>query len=324
MDNWRNQLKFDPLSVLLVSNNKAIAYSAKYDLLDDRKEPVETLWGLKPAEKIVQKQNSDGSWTYPGGKLHVRSQQNYNQLETFRNLGELVEKYKFNRNHPAIEKAASFLFDFQTDEGDFRGIYGNQYSPNYSAAIMELLNKSGYYNDRRIKKGFEWLLSIRQSDGGWAIPIRTVGLKLDTMYDYNSQTIRPDISKSFSHMVTGVVLRGFASHSVYKQAEEAKKAGELLISRFFEPDKYPDRKDRSFWTKFPYPFWFTDLISALDSLSLLGFTVSVPKIQTALNWFTDRQQSNGSWELKLLKTKDKDLPQWISLAICRILKRFYG
>ena len=46
-----------------------------------------------------------------------------------------------------LEKAAEFLFQRQTTEGDFRGIYGTQYSPNYSAAIMELLIKSGYSDD---------------------------------------------------------------------------------------------------------------------------------------------------------------------------------
>jgi hypothetical protein len=93
--------------------------------------------------------------------LNIRSQQNYNQIETYRIIGELVEKYSFNKSNNALLKAADFLFRFQTQEGDFRGIYGNQYSPNYSAAIMELLIKSGYENDPRIEKGFRWLLSSR-------------------------------------------------------------------------------------------------------------------------------------------------------------------
>jgi hypothetical protein len=36
-----------------------------------------------------------------------------------------------------------------------------QYTPNYSAAIMELLIKAGYSTDVRTEKGFQWLLSIR-------------------------------------------------------------------------------------------------------------------------------------------------------------------
>jgi hypothetical protein len=56
----------------------------------------------------------------------------------------------------------------------------------------------------------------------------------------------------------------------------------------------------------------------------MGFPVSNPQILKALAWFTARQQENGTWELTLLRNKDKDLSLWISLAICRVFKRFYG
>jgi hypothetical protein len=68
------------------------------------------------------------------------------------------------RAHPAVQRAAECLFSFQTDEGDFRGIYGTQYTPHYTAGIMELLIKAGYANDERIARGFAWLLSMRQRD----------------------------------------------------------------------------------------------------------------------------------------------------------------
>jgi hypothetical protein len=77
-----------------------------------------------------------------------------------------VEKYDFTNHNNALRNPADFLFSFQIQEGDFRGIYGNQYSPNYSAAIMELLIKSGYQNDFRIEKGFPLASFYRQDD--WA------------------------------------------------------------------------------------------------------------------------------------------------------------
>jgi hypothetical protein len=258
--------------------------------------------------------------------LDIRSQQNYNQLETYRILGVLVEEYGFTREHLAIQKAADFLFSFQTAEGDFRGIFGNQYTPYYSAAIMELLIKAGYGTDLRIERGVRWLLSIRQDDGGWAIPARTYGGKdsitlMEAMK--KKEPIKPDRSKPFSHMVTGVVLRAFAIHPKHRKTPEAKLAGDLLKSRFFTSDKYPDRKTADFWTKFSYPFWFTDLLSSLDSLSQLGFTSQDPDVKKALLWFLNRQQGNGFWKLGLLKTGKKDLSQWIALAICRVFKRFH-
>lgn len=321
MNPWQRELKLDPVPNLLSLENKAIKYFAKRDLLDERVESIETLWKLRDAEKILRKQQSDGSWEYPGGKGHIRSQENYNQIETYRNLRDLVEKYGFTKKHEAIEKAAEFLFKFQSEEGDFRGIYGTQYTPTYSGAIMELLIKAGYENDPHILKGFDWLLSIRQDDGGWTIPLRTTGKKLDSL---NSPDLIPPIkSKPFSHLVTGMVLRAFAAHSKYQKSESAKKAGELLISRFFKSDKYSDRRSKDFWEKVSYPFWFTDIISALDSLSSLGFSRDNSQIVEALEWLKNQQTEKGLFDLKIVRGADKDLPYWICLAVCRLFKRYY-
>lgn len=146
MNKWLNDLKYNPIPTLISSNNEAIIFFTKRDLLWKKERNIENLWELPEPLKLIRKQKEDGSWKYPGGKKEIRSQENYNQLETYRKLGILVEKYGFYKKHPSIKKAADFLFKFQTNEGDFRGIYGNQYTPNYSAAIMELLIKAGYEN----------------------------------------------------------------------------------------------------------------------------------------------------------------------------------
>jgi hypothetical protein len=308
----------------MASKNLAIRYFARRDLLEEEVEKIENLWQLPEVKKLLGRQLANGAWKYPGGgKAHLRATEDYNQIETYRVLGELVEKYAMDKRHPAIEKAAEYLFSCQTEEGDFRGIYGTQYTPNYSAAIMELLIKAGNGADSRIEKGFKWLLSIRQNDGGWAIPLRTATNKFNTGI-LKAAILKPNTLKPFSHLVTGVVLRAFAAHDKYRRIEAARAAGELLASRFFEKDAYPDRQSVDFWLKFSYPFWFTDLLSSLDSLSLMGFTVDNPQIAKAFEWFTARQQENGAWKLTLLRNKDKDLSLWLSLAICRVFKRFYG
>ncbi len=282
MKSWKEQLRFDPIPTLLSTENKAIQYFVRKDLLKEKVESVEILWKLPEVEKILKKRQDNGSWKYPGGKEDIRTQENYNQLETYRQLGILVEKYGFNNKHPAIKKAAEFLFSFQTEEGDFRGIYGNQYSPNYTAGIMELLIKAGYEKDHRVERGFEWLLSVRQDDGGWAVPIRTNNAKWSEVID-REIILRPKKGKPFSHLITGVVLRAFAAHPKYRKLEEVKIAGELLTSRFFKPDKYPDRKAVDYWFRVSFPFWFNDIISSLDTLYYLGFTSSHPQIELALN-----------------------------------------
>lgn len=317
LPDWRRGLRVDPVPA---SGNPAIEYFTRRDILGEKVPPVKTLWGLPPVERIMRKQQADGSWKYPGGSARIRAQEDYDQLETYRMLGELVEKYGLDKRHPQIVKAAEFLFGRQTADGDFRGIYGPLYSPNYSAGIMELLIKAGYGDEPRIGNGFSWLLSMRQDDGGWAIPMRTVGESY-TASMARGTAIEPDRTKPFSHLVTGVVLRAFAAHRRYGRLQEAQHAGRLLASRFFKRDPYPDRNTPEYWGRVSYPFWFTDIISALDSLSRMGFAKSDPRIARALDWLRDRQERNGLFKLKLLRGKDKDLPYWICLAASRIFKR---
>ena len=324
MSSWLASLPYDPLPPILAAGDPALEYFAHRDLLAEEVGSPKRLWQLTEGLKIVRSQQEDGAWRYPGGgKDKYRQIEDYNQLEIYRRLGVLVEKYGATRSHPAVSKAARFLFSRQSAEGDFMGIYGNQYSPNYSAAIMELLIKAGYGADERIEKAFRWLLSIRQSDGGWAIPLATAGVKWDVP-TMGGPTLQPDRSRPFSHMVTGVVLRAFAAHPEHRKSKEAAVAGGLLASRFFQRDPHPGRNTPAFWTKFCYPFWFTDLLSSLDSLSLIGFDASNAQIRSGLDWFKERQQKDGTWKLALLQSvKDKQTSLWVSLAICRVFKRVY-
>jgi hypothetical protein len=324
-EKWLGRLKFDPLGPLLRSESQPIRYFASRDLTSQapESEDLRALWELDEPRRILEKQLENGAWRYHGGSARIRSADDYNQLETYRVLGQLIEKYGLDRSHSAVQSAAAYLFARQTDEGDFRGIYGSQYTPNYSAAITELLMEAGYHNDAHVRKSFQWLLSVRQEDGGWAIPLRTRRTALDAKA-LHGPLVASDISKPSSHMVTGVVLRAFAAHPAYRSSAAAKNAGRLLVSRFFSADKYPDRGTPVYWTYFTFPFWFTDIISALDSVSRLGFTTEGnPEISRALDWLIRRQETTGTWRLTLRAMageKHRDL--WISLAACKVLRRF--
>jgi hypothetical protein len=120
-----------------------------------------------------------------------------------------------------------------------------------------------------------------------------------------------------------MVLRAFAAHPKYQKSDDALKTGELLISRFFKNDKYPDRRSKNFWERVGFPFWYTDIISALDSLYFLGFNRNNSQIKGALNFLRDKQNENGNFNLKITRGRDKDLPYWICLAVCRLFKRYH-
>jgi hypothetical protein len=320
---WKEIFKYDPIEPLLSSGYENIVYFTKRDFLEEKAGDLKNLWNLKKAQKILNRQEPDGRWKYPNPKEGIRKKEHYDLLETYRQLGYLVEYFGFDNRHPAIQKAKEFVSTFQSDEGDIRGIYWDQYSPNYSAGFFELLIKAGYVDDKKMVRGLEWLLSVRQHDGGWVIPFRTAEGNLSKWMDYRPP-VQPDRTRRFSYMATGVVLRAFAHHPKYLKRKEIMIAAELVLSRIFKRDFYPDRGTADYWTRFSFPFWYTDLIAVLDPVSHLGFSPDHPKVSEGLDWFIKRQERDGSWNLKLLKGDKKEQPYWMSVNICRLFKRFYS
>ncbi|BDZ69882.1 prenyltransferase/squalene oxidase repeat-containing protein [Methanobacterium petrolearium] len=336
MTDWLSKFNYDPTKSLLESGNETIIYFTKKNLLEEDVNPIECLWNLSEVQKIVKKQVEDGSWPI-NGKYAV-SGVKYPLIETWKQIRILIQQYELNNTHPSIRKVAEFIFSCQTTEGDIRGILANQYTPYYTGAIMYLLIKAGYQNDPRIEKGFKWLLKMRQDDGGWVIGSPgMIGLSDLTRAEMNDLTSNKnretaqafDRSKPFSAAGTGMVLRAFSVHPTYKKSEAALTAERLLKSKFFKKDNWTSYQHPDNWLRFQYPFWWTNLVSALDSLSLMGFSKEDNDVEKALKWFIDHQEPDGLWKVSYSKIHKSPDDQktfksklWITLAICRIFKRF--
>ena len=329
LTDWLAELKYDPLKTLTASGNEAVAYFARRDLLGEDPGPVDAVWGLPEASKILRRQREDGSWR-PSGKADGYPPGHKALLETFKALRVLVRQYQFTRNHEAVARAAEYLFGWQTPDGDFRGFIGDQYATYYTGETMAVLILCGYGDDPRIHRGFKWLLSMRQGDGGWTVPILTHRFDRATWYRVTAEpweTIEPDRSKPFSHNWTDMVLRAFAVHPGYSRREEALHASGLLKTRFFKPDEYTSYRDPDYWVRFL--FWWPNLVTSLDSLSRMGFSRNDPDIRRALNWLVENQRPDGLWSTSYKEGDvEKDTPVarerelWLTIDICRILKRF--
>jgi hypothetical protein len=294
-------------------------------LLAERIDPG-ALAGLPAVGRIARRQQPDGRFRYPGGgRPHLRAIEDYDQLETYAVLLELVGKYGLTMEHPTIARAAEFLFSRQAPAGDFRGIYGSQYTPNYSAAILALLVEAGITEDPRVDRAFHWLLAMRQDDGGWAIPLRTSPLGTRYLEAMALEApIEPDRTRPASHLITGIVLRAFAAHPDWRRRPEAVAAGELLATRLFQRDAYPDRGGPEYWTKLAYPFRWTDVLSTLDVLSLLGIGRIQPEVANAVRWLIAQQQPDGTWRCGYAHSKDPSVHLWVTFAACRTLARLLG
>ena len=200
---------------------------------------------------------------------------------------------------------------------------------------MSLLIKAGYADDRRIGKGFHWLLSMRQEDGGWTIPILTADISWDEQLRITSRyatPIEPDRSKPFSHNWTGMIIRAFAARPTYRESDASHIAAKLLASRFFRADVYNSYKAARYWVRFQYPFWWNNLVAALDSVSLIGLSSDDEPIRRGLQWLRDMQDQSGLWKLSHAASKEHKsetaatikTKSWVSLAICRVFQRFFG
>ena len=99
----------EAINTLLDTGNKAIITFTKKDLLGEEVN-IEELLTLPRLNKILKKQQPNGSWIYPNKKAILRSPTNYNQYQAYKTVAELVEFYGLNKNMKQSGKQPSTYF----------------------------------------------------------------------------------------------------------------------------------------------------------------------------------------------------------------------
>ena len=303
-----------------------VLYWLKKDILE---VPVEreskNLRKFAVRARILETQKPDGSWWDKRSDTPVQWERTLYRVNTLRNLYRLYD-YGCTLREEGIQKAISFLFSLQSREGDFRGTVLNEHTPTFHALTLEILCLYGLDKDRRVQKGFRWLLANRQRDGGWAIfshPQSKDNPRVTASSRWNPKGVpfKPGKSQPFSHHVTGMILRALAESPTWRKSKEAQKAGELVLGCFFCDEVYGDRTFPSDWENICYPFWNTDILGSLDSISKIGFSPENGNIQKGLDWLARKQNSHGYWECVHKKAGFED-HLWVTLAILRVFRRF--
>ena len=158
---------------------------------------------------------------------------------------------------------------------------------------------------------------MRQDDGGWAIPARTLGLPLKAMLVHAARPSSPTAAARRPTWSPGSSCAPWphtpatgtlAGHPPGRQSCSSPASSAATPT--------PDRAAPSYWLVFSYPYWWTDLLSALDSLAQIGFRASDPDIARGVAWFIDNQEANGLWNTGHNRPKHPDCDQWVGLAIC--------
>jgi hypothetical protein len=275
--------------------------------------------------RVLESQAGDGSWIGPSSRFRRGEDKTDRLIETLKNLFRLHD-FGCTNEEPVVRKAISFLFACQTREGDFRAASINEYTPGFHALTLEIFCRYGLDADPRVQKGFRWILHHRQKDKGWAIPCRTLSPR-EAEKRVRAESagkvgpLQSNISKPSSHFITGLALRALAESPTWRTSPEFRAVADLLVRRFFQDDRYEDRRDASHWEELSYPFWSTNILSVLDALATAGATGKKPQVQAALDWLIGRQGPSGCWEVRSRKAVFED-HLWVTYAVLRVLKRF--
>jgi hypothetical protein len=175
-----------------------------------------------------------------------------------------------------------------------------------------------------VLRGLDWLLSMRQEDGGWIVPAQAVPSRERGNAFWRAEPLGPDRSLPHAHLATGMALRALAAHPRYRHRRQALSAGEALKHRLLQADKHNSRRAKSYWLKFQFPFWWTSLVSALDTLSRLGFDAGDVDIERGLAWLHENQHADGLWPTRYDSGRKAPANRrWVGLAVCRVFKRYY-
>ncbi len=313
------RLSIDPTDRLLSAGGILPLFVEKH-LLDLDRDTSKAALECREVRRSLRTQGADGSWPPPKGHL---PDQHARLVISYKNFRSLVHRYGLGRQVPEVAMAAEYLFSTQTEEGDLRGMIGGQYATYYTGEMLSLLIRAGYAEDDRVERGMEWLLRMRQHDGGWTIPVLTRGLswkEISVATVGNERPIPPDPGCPSSHNWTDMVLRAFAAHPRYRNDQRARGAAELLKRSFFMPDHYRSYQEPRYWTRFVG--WWPNLLTALEILHSMGYDGNDDNVAMGISWFVGNQSGDGLWDLEEGRPGRTEDREWLSYRICRMLKGY--
>jgi hypothetical protein len=307
------------------------------DLIDDSEAPTaHEIAGYREVQAVLRKMEKNGTYQAHAADKGIGSDEFATCLATVRALDRLADLGLRVEGEdgatPQLRKMADVILASQASDGgitdlalaDAAKARPKTVALHFHGWAISALCRAGFEADPRVEKGFQLVLSQRQDDGGWAWR----GVRTDS-------AARPS-----SHLVTGMVLRAFASATQRRASREARRAAELLATRFLQPDRYEDRKAPSYWEILTEPRFYTDVLDALDTITAIGLGKENSGVRTAEAYLRSRQSSDGLWypgvpvksegpTSRSSKTggkpagKDKDVADaiWLTLRVLVVLRR---
>jgi hypothetical protein len=326
LSGWRARLASDPIPRLLREGAPSVLARVRRDLIDDSEAPsAQEISGYPEVKALLRKMEKDGSFAPRATEKALGSAKFANALATLRALDRLADfGLRLEGTDAAatsLHKVADALLESQENDGSIADLAladspkgrAKSVALHFQGWAVSALCRTGFENDPRVEKAFGYLLALRQDDGGWAWR----GVRTDS-------AARPS-----SHLVTGMVLRAFASSAQRRGSREARRAGELLATRFLQPDRYEDRKAPAYWEILTEPRFYTDVLDALDTITAIGLGKENSGVRTAEAYLRSRQANDGLWypgtppKPGERSEKDKEVADaiWLTLRVLVVLRR---
>ena len=277
----------DPIPSLLREGPPSLTARVRRDLIDDDEAPRGAeLLAYPDVKAILKKQGSKGDFPAKPAEKALGPEKFATVLATLRTVDRLAE-LGLDASVPAVAAAAEMILATQARDGGIAALMigekkterGKVVAMHFQGWALAALCRVGLDGDDRVARGLKFLLQSRQADGGWAWR----GVRCES-------SARPS-----SHLITGMALRAFAASPSHRGSREARRAAELLATRFLQPDRYPDRKGPIFWEQISEPRFYVDMLDALDTVTAVGLGKENSGVRTAEAYVRGRQSQDGLW-----------------------------
>jgi len=322
---WRARLARDPIPTLLREGPPSLSARIRRELIDDDEAPrgAEVL-AFPDVKAFLKKQGAKGDFPAKPLEKGLGSEKFASVIATVRALERMAE-LGLDSGEKAVTQAAEFVLATQGKDGGIAALAIGENKADkaklpavhFQGWALASLCRVGWDSEPRVASGFNFLLQWRQADGGWAWR----GVRSDS-------SARPS-----SHLITGMALRAFAASASRRSSREARRAAELLATRFLQPDRYPDRKAPSYWEQLSEPRFYVDMLDALDTVTAVGLGKENSGVRTAEAYVRGRQSSDGLWypggppepgapsRVPTVTPKDREAARWLTVRALSVLRR---
>jgi hypothetical protein len=318
--------------LLLADPSLCLRWRVVRDLLDlpaSHPEAIE-LAALRLSDPLVTElltlQRPDGAWDAAalsrrmGGGTSV-----YATSLALARLGFLG----FDRGHPAVAKAAGYLFAAQQpdgswplqnagdeDEGGATARKGYDMMPLQTAFPLRGLAAVGYAEDERCERAYNWLLAQRLPDGAWPTGMAS------GVHGYVAGYRRLPHSRWGCRSNTTGALLCFSLHPQRRQSPEARRALDHLLGREsrerealgFEVARLAGAEP---FHGFIYFFARFDLALLLSLCARIGASPDDKRVASLVEFVMALQGPYGLWEYP----NQPQVSRWLTLDLLWSLSR---